>query len=103
MASSQIYSTLLARHIAGINQCIAPSDLSSYADDLLQAGLITLASYQSAIAVNARAPQDKIASLTAEVMTSIEISPHLFEELVAIIHKRNKELASIIIREQFGE
>ena len=53
MAVSLTFSAILARHIADINNCIAPSDLSTYADDLLQAGLITVPGYQSAIAVTA--------------------------------------------------
>ena len=102
MAVSLTFSAILARHIADINQCIAPSDLSTYADDLLQASLITFPIYQSAIAVTGRAPQEKIAALTAEVMTRLahELSPHLFEALVAIIKKRNKELAFNLILEQ---
>ena len=49
-----------------------------------------------------RAPQEKIAALTAEVMTRLahELSPHLFEALVAIIKKRNKELVFNLILEQ---
>ena len=105
MAHSLSYSTILARHIADINQSIAPSDLSVFASELLQAGLITVASYQDAIAVTGRVSHDKIASLTCEVMTSltVETSPHLFRALVDIISKRDQLLAFILLRESEGD
>ena len=104
MAScSPEYSTILA-HIADINQRIAAADLSTYADELLQAGLITQSGHSSAIAITGRAPQDKIASLTAEAMAKIKTSPpHLFVALVFILERRDQELASILFRESGSE
>ena len=103
MAScSPEYSTILA-HIADINQRIAAADLSTYADELLQAGLITQSGHSSAIAITGRAPQDKIASLTAEAMAKIKTSPHLFVALVVILERRDQELASILFRESGSE
>ena len=90
-------------HIADINQCIVPDDLSTYADELLQARLITPSRYHSAIAVTGRALQDEIASLTAEVVEKIKISPHLFDELVDILEDRDKELAFVLCRESGSE
>ena len=98
MASSPEYSTILA-HIADINERIAAADLATTAVELLQAGLITPPSYDSAIAANGRAPQDKIASLTAEAMAKIKTSPQLFEALVLILENRDQELAFILRRE----
>ena len=97
MANSPEYSTIQA-HIADINQRIAAADLSTYADELLQAGLITLPSHASAIVVG-RAPFQAISALTAEAMTKIKTSPHLFDALVDILEKRDQELASILRRE----
>ena len=94
------YSTILERHIADINQRIAEADLSLYADELLQAGLITQSGHSSAIAITGRAPRDKIASLTAEAMGKIKTSPHLFDALVDILEKRDQDFASILRRER---
>ena len=62
MASPE-YSVVKA-HIADINSRISAADISSYANELLQAGIICDAGHDNAIAVTGRAPQDKIASCT---------------------------------------
>ena len=98
MASSPEYSTILA-HIADINQRIVPDDLSTYADQLLQAGLITPPSHASAIAVG-KAPFRAISALTAEAMAKIKTSPHLFDALVDILEKRDQEFASSLRAER---
>ena len=102
--TSPEYSVVSA-HIAEINSRIptADHDISSYANDLLKAGLIGSAGYDSAIGSARKLnPQYKIASLTSKAMDKIKTSPHLFSSLVTIVEKRDREFASIL-REEYGK
>ena len=87
---------------ADINGCIVSADdVTTFASELLQAGLITLVSQKTAIEVTARSAVNKIGSLTSEVLTKLKTSNdrELFDKFVGIIKKRNKKLASILSRE----
>ena len=101
MAScSPEYSTIQA-HIADINRSIAVATadpLVPYANELFQVRLITMISYRSAI-TGGRDPFLVITNLTAEAMEYIKNSPQLFDTLVRIIEKSDRELASILRRE----
>lgn len=103
MASSESleYSTILA-HIEDINQRIALNDLSTYAGELVQARLITLATYQSAV-VTSMDHHRMRAILTAEAMEKIKISPQLFDKLISILARRDYEFASILHRQCRGK
>ena len=63
--SDELYS-VIRRHIADINGCIvSDDDVTTFASELLQAGLITLVSQKTAIEVTARSAVNKIGSLTS--------------------------------------
>ena len=98
MASAE-YSVIKS-HIADINRLIPITDLSSYAFDLLQADLVCQVGHDNP---TGRGIQDKIASLTSEALGKINISPHLFSALVAVIEKRDKEFACILRKEYQGK
>ena len=74
-------------------------DVTTFASDLLQAGLITRVSQETAIELTGRSAVDKISSLTSEVLTKtsndVKTSNdrELFDKFVGIIKKRNKKLA----------
>ena len=53
------YSVVKA-HIADINSRISAADISSYADDLFQAGLIGQPGHDNALAITGIAPQGKV-------------------------------------------
>ena len=101
--SDELYSTI-RRHIADINRCIVSADVTTFASELLQAGLITLVSQETAIELTGRSAVNKIGSLTSEVLTKLKTSNdrELFDKFVGIIKKRNKKLASILSRECCG-
>ena len=101
MASAE-YSVIKS-HIADINRRIPITDLSSYAFDLLQADLVSQVGHDNPVAATGRGIQDKIASLTSEALGKINISPHLFSALVAVIEKRDKEFACILRKEYQGK
>ena len=99
MASPE-YSVVKA-HIADINSRISAADISSYADDLFQAGLIGQPGHDNALAITGIAPQGKVASLTSEAMGKIKTSPHLFSGLITILESRDGDFASLL-REEYG-
>ena len=100
--------SIVGRHIADINKCIAAPDVTVFAGELLQAGLITPVSYTNAIELTGRSPVEKISALTSEVLSKFSISTlrsthsELFHKFVGIIRKRNTKLATSLFRE-FGE
>ena len=102
--SDELYSVIQC-HIADINGCIVSADVTKFASELLQAGLITRVSQGTAIEVTGRSAVDKIASLTSEVLTKLKTSNdrELFDKFVGIIKKRNEKLASILSRECCGK
>ena len=73
----------------------------TFASDLLQAGLITRVSQETAIELTGRSAVDKISSLTSEVLTRLKTSNdrELFDKFVGIIKKRNKKLATVLSKE----
>ena len=97
--------SIVRRHIADINECIAPADVTVFAGELLQAGLITPVSHKNAIEVTGRSSVDKISALTSEVLSRFSISTSrstnsdLFHKFVGIIERRNIDLATSLIRE----
>ena len=97
--------SIVRRHIADINGCIAPADRTVFADELLQAGLITPVSHTNAIELTGRSSVEKISALTSEVLSKFSISTltstnsELFHKFVGIIERRNKRLATSLIRE----
>ena len=101
MASPE-YSVIRS-HIADINRRIPIADVSSYASDLLQANLVCQAGHDNAVAGTGRGIQGNIASLTSEALGKINVSPHLFSALVAVIEKRDKEFACILRKEYQGK
>ena len=98
--SDELYSVIRC-HIADINGCIVSADVTTFASELLQAGLITRVSQETAIEVTGRSAVNKIGSLTSEVLTKLKTTNdrELFNKFVGIIKKRNKRLASILSRE----
>ena len=101
--------SIVRRHIADINECFAPADVTVFAGELLQAGLITQVSYKNAIEVTGRSSVEKISALTSEVLsrfsrgfsisTSRSTNSDLFHKFVGIIGKRNIDLATSLFRE----
>ena len=97
--------SIVRRHIADINECIAPADVTVFASELLQAGLITQVCHTDAIHLTGRSPVEKISVLTSEVLSRFSISTSrstnsdLFHKFVGIIGKRNIDLATSLIRE----
>ena len=97
--------SIVRRHIADINKCIVPADVTLFADELLQAGLITRVSHTNAIEVTGRSSVDKISALTSEALSRFSISAlrstnsELFHKFVGIIERRNKSLATSLFRE----
>ena len=85
-------------HIADINDSIAPSEVSSYANELLQADLVTFSAHNDAISVTGLSPQHKISNLTGEAMGRIN-GQDKFDKFVEIIKTRNEGLASTLISE----
>ena len=85
--------SVIQTHIADINNRIPVSDISSYADDLLQTGLIGQAGHDNALVAMGTSPYNKISLLTSEAMRKINSMPHLFSALVDIIEKRSGDEA----------
>ena len=105
LASAKPEWSVIRSHIADINSRIPIPEISSYADDLLQAGLIGQAGHNNALAATGTGPCSKIASLTSEAMGKINSMPHLFSALVDIIEKRSgdNEFASLLRKEYHGK
>ena len=97
--------SIVRRHIADINECIVPADVTVFAGELLQAGLITPVSNKNAIEVTGRSSVEKISALTSEVLSRFSTSTlrstnsDLFHKFVGIIERRKKRLATSLIRE----
>ena len=97
--------SIVRRHIADINECIVPADVTVFASELLQAGLITPVSHTTAIEVTGRSSVEKISALTSEVLSRFSISTlrstnsELFHKFVGIIERRNINLATTLIKE----
>lgn len=92
------YQKIVQRHIADFNASIAPSEVSSYANELLQADLVTTSGHSNAISVTGRSPRDKISDITSEAMGKIN-GQDKFDKFVEIIKTRNEDLASILFSE----
>ena len=95
------FATVVQRHIADINRCIVSADVTTFASELLQAGLITSVGQGTAIELTGRSAVDKIASLTSEVLTKLKTTNdrELFDKFVGIIKNRNKKLATVLSKE----
>ena len=92
------YRQIVQRHFADINASIVPSEVSLYANELLQADLVTLSGHSVAISVTGLSPQDKISNLTGEAMRKIN-GQDKFDKFVEIIKTRNEDLASTLFSE----
>ena len=97
--------SVIQSHFADITGLIPVSGISSYAGDLLQAGLICQDGHDNALAAMGNGPHDKIASLTSEAMGKINSMPHLLNALVDIIERRSgdEEFASMLRKEYQGK
>ena len=91
LASAKPEWSVIKSHIADINNRIPIPDISSYADDLLQAGLICQAGHNNALAAMGTGPHVTITLLTSEAKGKIWSMPHLFSTLVDIIEKRSRD------------
>ena len=74
----------------------ASADVTTFAGELLQDGLICVASHRAAIEPGVALPSDnKIANLVSEVMTRVAGSQDKFFRFVSILESRNKDLAKL--------
>ena len=99
LSRSPEYLTVV-RHIADINCRIPPAEVSTIANELLQAGLIRLTSHSNATAIGTGAPPlIVISSLMSEAMAKIKTCPSLFQSLIEILRKRDDRFATALTTE----
>ena len=91
-SSSSEFKTVRGNFVA-ICRCIVEPDVILFAGELLQSDLISDASHQAAIAVNAISPANKVAHLVSEAANKVSDSPDNFYKFVSILESRTKELA----------
>ena len=88
----------LRDHFADIHNSIPASGVTTFADELLQAGLICVASHSAAIEIAGLSSSNKISSLVSEVMTKVAGSQDKLATFVSILESRNKGLAETLRR-----
>ena len=101
-SSSSEFKTVRGNFVA-ICRCIVEPDVVLFAGELLQSDLISDASHQAAIAVNALPPANKVAHLVSEAANKVSDSPDNFYKLVSILESRNKELALTLRSDYLAE
>ena len=83
-------------HIADICDSIPASDVSTFADELLQAELVGEAGHKEAIDLTGSSSRNKVSKLMTEVITRVAGSQDKFAKLVSILESRNEKLAEIL-------
>ena len=78
-------------HIAKI--CASIPTSVTFADELLQAGLVGEAGHKEAIELTGSSSRDKVSKLMSEVMTRVAGSQDKLAKFVSILESRNVELA----------
>ena len=81
---------------ADICSSVTDPDVTTFAGELLQDSLISVAGHSAAIAVTGLPPRDKLGNLLSEVMSRVSCSQDKFYRLVAILETRNVELSSTL-------
>ena len=102
--ASTLETQAVRNHFADIcRSIITESDVTTFAGELLQADLITIASHRVAVAVTGLPPDAKISNLVDEVMTRVAGSKDKFVKFVSILKSWDEELSAKILTSAYSE